>query len=103
MTAYNNSEDEQLKAFLHFVCKNEADDDFTRTLESRIRTIINSEKFRTEYLAVNLHDRDLIKEGAHDKAVETARNMLAIKKLTVSEIAQCTGLTEEEVSELKQN
>ena len=88
------------------VCKNEADDDFTRTLESRIRNIINSEKFRTEYLAVNLHDRDLIKEGreegAHDKAVETARNMLAIKKLTVSEIAQCTGLTEKEVSELKQ-
>lgn len=105
VTAYNNSEDEQLKAFLHFVCKNEADDDFTRTLESRIRTIIDSEKFRTEYLAVNLHDRDLIKEGreegAHDKAVETARNMLAIKKLTVSEIAQCTGLTEKEVSELK--
>ena len=102
VTAYNNSEDEQLKAFLHFVCKNEADDNFTRILESRIRNIINSEKFRTEYLAVNLHDRDLIKQGAHDKAVETARNMLAIKKLTVSEIAQCTGLTEKEVSELKQ-
>ena len=83
------------------VCKNEADDDFTRTLESRIRTIIDSEKFCTEYLAVNLHDRDLIKEGAHDKAVETARNLLA-EGIAVATIIKCTGLTEKEVSELKQ-
>ena len=87
------------------VCKNEADDDFTRTLESRIRNIINSEKFRTEYLAVNLHDRDLIKEGreegAHDKAVETARNMLA-EGIAVATIIKCTGLSEKEVSELMQ-
>ena len=84
------------------VCKNEADDDFTRTLESRIRNIINSEKFRTEYLAVNLHDRDLIKEGAHDKAVETARKLLA-KSIPLETVIECTGLSEEEVSELMQD
>ena len=87
------------------VCKNEADDDFTRTLESRIQTIINSEKFRTEYLAVNLHDRDLIKEGreegAHDKAVETARQAFRMN-LSIEQIVQLTGLSEKEVSELKQ-
>ena len=83
------------------VCKNEADDDFTRTLESRIRTIIDSEKFRTEYLAVNLHDRDLIKEGAHDKAIETARQAFKMN-LSIEQIVQLTGLSEKEVSELKQ-
>ena len=56
------------------------------------------------YLRQRTYDMDKGREeGAQDKAVETARNMLSIKKLTVSEIAQCTGLTEEEVSELKLN
>ena len=84
------------------VCKNEADDNFTRILESRIRNIINSEKFRTEYLAVNLHDRDLIKEGAHDKAVETARQAFRMN-LSIEQIVQLTGLSEKEVSELMQD
>ena len=41
-------------------------------------------------------------EGAHDKAVETARNMLA-EGISVATVIKCTGLTEKEVSELKQN
>ena len=104
--AYENSKDDELKAFLHFVCKNEADDEFTRSLEERVRTIIDSEKFRTEYLAVNLHDRDLIKEGkregreegARDKALETARKLLA-EGISLATVLKCTGLTEEDLKE----
>ena len=40
------------------------------------------------------------KEGAHDAKIETARKMLALGKLTVLEITQCTGLTEEELKEI---
>ena len=116
--AYENSKDDELKAFLHFVCKNEAEDEFTRSLEERVRTIIDSEKFRTEYLAVNLHDRDLIKEGkregieigiaqgiskgARDKALETARTALGMN-LSLDQIKQLTGLTEEEIRNLSKN
>ena len=41
-------------------------------------------------------------EGAHDKAVETARNMLA-EGISVATVIKCTDLAEEEVSELKRD
>ena len=41
-------------------------------------------------------------EGAHDARLETARKMLA-EGIAVATIIKCTGLTEKEVSELKQN
>ena len=41
-------------------------------------------------------------QGAHDKAVETARNAFKMN-LSIEQVVQLTGLTEEEVSELKQN
>ena len=39
-------------------------------------------------------------EGAHDKAVETARKMLE-DNVPLATVIKYTGLTEEEVSELK--
>jgi predicted transposase YdaD len=53
---------------------------------------------------MNLHDRDIQraakKEGAQEKAVETARNLLKMKLLTTTQIAQATSLTLEEVQKL---
>ena len=40
-------------------------------------------------------------QGAHDKAIETARNFLAMN-LSVEQVAQGTGLSVEEVSQLVQ-
>ena len=64
-------------------------------------------------MAVNLHERDIrveaerngivkgIAQGAHDKAVESARNLLAMNILTPEQIAQATGLPLEEVLALQ--
>ncbi len=41
-------------------------------------------------------------EGAHDKSVEIAKMLISMKKNTVQEIAQATGLTVEEVEALAQ-
>ncbi len=53
---------------------------------------------------MNLHDRDIQraakKEGAQEKAVETARNLLKMKLLTTTQIAQATSLTLEEIDKL---
>ena len=55
------------------------------------------------YLRQRTYDMDKGREeGAHDKAVETARKLLA-KSIPLETVIECTGLTEEEVSELKQN
>ena len=57
-------------------------------------------------MAVNLHERDIRleakKEGAHDKAIESARNLLAMNILTPEQISQATGLSLEEVLSLKE-
>ena len=55
------------------------------------------------YLRQRTYDMDKGREeGAHDKAVETARKLLA-KSIPLETVIECTGLTEEEVSELKLN
>lgn len=112
-SAYDESDDEQLKAFLHFVCNNEADDDFTRSLAESIRATIKDEVFRKEYMSVNLHDYDImqlgkregreegLEQGYREKALETARRMLKREKYTVEEISEITNLTLEEVLALK--
>ena len=63
----------------------------------------DNQKLRSEYLAMNLHDRDIkkqaYKEGALQTKLETARNMLC-KKIDFDIICECTGLTLEKVEQL---
>lgn len=42
----------------------------------------------------------LVQEAAHECRVETAQRILARGKLTIEEIAECTGLSVEEVRRL---
>ena len=69
-----------------------------------VEKIKDNDKFRREYAAMNLHDRDIQraakKEGAQEKAVENAINFLRMKIGTVEQIAQGTGLPVEEVEKL---
>ena len=108
-SAYEQEKDEKIRNFLHFICTNEpGDDDFSNRLSILVEKTKENERFRREYAAMNLHDRDLIRntrrealaEGAHDKAVEAATNLLKMKLGTVEQIAQAQGLSVEEVETL---
>ena len=107
--AYEKTDDEELKAFLRFVCNNTSGDGFTDKLKSITERIKQNELLKTEYLAVNLHDFDIrreakkegLEEGARENALQNARNFLAMNILTPEQIAQGTGLTVEEVLSLK--
>ena len=60
---------------------------------------------------MNLHDYDIttmakevgIEEGARNKAIEAAENLLKLNKLSEEEIAQTIGLPIEQVLKLKKN
>ncbi len=77
-----------------------------------VEKIKDNDKFRRDYAAMNLHDRDIqraakkegiavgFEQGTRQKAVETARNLLKMKLLTTTQIAQATSLTLEEVQKL---
>ncbi len=64
-----------------------------------------NEKFRREYAAMNLHDRDLIraakKEAIEQKAIEDALNLLK-ENVPAETIAKCVNLPLEEVLKLKE-
>ena len=62
-----------------------------------------NEKFRSDYLAVNIRETDIYEEGrtkgAEQKAIETARNFLN-EGLSIEQVARCTGLSLETVEQL---
>ena len=83
-------------------------------------------KFRTEYLSMNLHDRDItrkafaegeasgiekgisqgisqgIAQGAEQAKIETAKTFLKLG-LPIEKVAQGTGLSLEQIQELKES
>jgi len=62
-----------------------------------------NEKFRGDYLAMNIRETDIYEEGiaqgAEQKAIETARNFLN-EGLFSEQVARCTGLSLETVEKL---
>ena len=79
-------------------------DDFSNRLSAIVDKLKENEKFRSDYLAMNLHDRDITKrarqEGSTQKAVDAARNLLNMNLGTHEQIAQAVGLPLEKVKEL---
>ena len=62
-----------------------------------------NEKFRSDYLAVNIRETDIYEEGrtkgAEQKAIETARNFLN-EGLPIEQVARCTSLSMSTVEQL---
>ena len=104
-SAYKEVSDRKIRDFLQFVCTNEpGKDGFTTRLSSLVEELKENEKFRSDYAAMNLHDRDITRaakrEGAEQKAIEAAQNLLR-ENISPETIARCTGLPLEKVLELQ--
>ena len=109
-SAYKEEKDEKIRGFLKFICTNEPGKDiFTARLSSLVEELKENEKFRSDYTAMNLHDRDItraakqegIAEGAETAKIEAAVNLLEMNLGTPEQIAQAAGLPLEKVLELQ--
>ena len=103
-SAYEAEKDEKIKAFLHFISTNEpGKDDFTKRLSKLVEKIKDNENFRSDYAAMNLHDRDIrraaIKEGAQQKTIEAAIEFYE-NGVSVEIIAKSLKMTTERVLEI---
>ena len=110
-TAYNKEKNLEISAFLKYINTKIPTNDFTKKLNILVEESKINNKFRNDYLAMNLHDRDIrwialaegkqigLQEGAEQKAIETAKKLLQ-EGLTVEQIARCTDLPLEKVQEL---
>ena len=106
-SAYREEKDEEVRAFLKYVYTNDpGKNGFSSRLSAIVENIKLNDIFRSQYLAMNLHDRDLIrqakKEGASQKAIEAAENFLR-EGISIEIISRCTGLPLEKVRELAEN
>ena len=103
-SAYDKEDNPEIKDFLSFVRSNKADSDFTRRIANMVQAKKFEQTFFNEYMAWNLHDMDVkkqgIQQGIKQSALASARNALALG-LSSEQAAQISGLPLEEVLELQ--
>ena len=118
-TAYATEQDVEISAFLKYIDSKEATDDFTDKINHLVKKAKINEKFRSDYLAVNIRETDIyeegrtegialgiaqgisqgISQGAEQAKIETARNLLRMN-LSPEQVVQGTGLPLEIVEQL---
>ncbi|MCM1083097.1 MAG: Rpn family recombination-promoting nuclease/putative transposase [Clostridium sp.] len=87
----------EMKRLLDYIDGQEASDKFTRKLDKAVRAVRNNEKWRLDYMTLEMRYKEL-----YDEALEqTAIRMLKAGKLSVEEISLYSGLTVEQVLKLK--
>ena len=107
--------DPELKTLLEYMNGIKGESGFIGELESKIREVKENDERRREYMIMTAFEADArrvgiaqgfsrgeaqgFSAGSHQKALETAKNLLALK-LSIENIAKATGLTEEEVEKL---
>ena len=99
-------EDIEARTFFEFLLSNTSGNTFTSNLKNYVDDAKHNMQWRHQYMTYlrqRTYDMDKGREeGAHDARLETARNMLA-EGISVATVIKCTGLAEEEVSELKRD
>jgi len=105
--AFNTTDNKDLQGFLQYAKTGKITTDYTGRIEQMIQTIKRNEQLRQEYHILPAALMDAMDEGlergkslgSRQKALETAKNLLHFG-LSVENIAQATGLTQEEVEAL---
>ncbi len=109
--AYQQENDIAIKSFLKYIISRETSDDFTHKIEAFIKDIKSKEANKKEYSSVNIHDQDIyfkaknegiaqgFQQGAYEKAIETAKNMLK-NNISLEIIVECTGLSVQTIKNL---
>jgi len=97
--------DEETRNFFEFLISNTAKSHFTSELKNYVADAKHNMQWRSQYMtwardSIRIK-KEGIAEGAHDKAIESARNLLALNVITPEQIAQANGLPLEEVLELR--
>jgi len=110
---YEKVENPTLRSFLQYVHNKKIENEFTSKIDKATEFAKHNARWRVEYMFFHdildeekdiAHSEGIVQgreEGAHDKAIESARNLLALKVITPEQIARANGLPLEEVLELR--
>ena len=114
MTLDGTAEDisKEMKDFMAYMTDKKTDSDFARRLDDAVKAIKSGEGWRIEYMQLkekmdeNFKAGEIVgekrgeKRGEKKKAINTAVSLLSLGKITKEEIADCTGLSVQEINEL---
>ena len=119
-SAAEKERDKDLRAFLKYMNGDKPDSPFVRTIDEAVKRIKADEQHRREYMMLRSFEMDARRagfqqgmtqgvaqgmrqgeaRGSHQKALETAKNLLQFG-LSIENIVKVTGLTAAEVTALK--
>ena len=91
----------ELKKLLDFIDGKQPEDEFTRLLSEEIATIRKSEKWRLEYMKLELEYAEKYQQGMQQEAVNVVGRMIDAGKLSEEEIAMYLDLPIEKIREMK--
>ena len=117
-TAYDKEKNVDIRKFLKYIRTKVPTSNLTDKINNMVEEQKENDKFRTEYLSMNLHDRDItrkafaegealgiekgISQGAEQKAIETAKKMILQSVGTLEQISSVTGLSVKDINKLKE-
>lgn len=115
-SAFTNEKNVEKKSILEYIIDKKSTSDFTEQLDDLVELTKINELFRSDYMAWGLAEFDAeqrgkkagyceglsdgISQGEHQKAIETAKNLLA-EKIPLEIILRTTGLSIDTIDKLK--
>ena len=91
----------EMKKLLDFIDGKEPEDDFTRELEEAVQSVRKNEKWRLDYMTLQMNYQEKYEQGVEQEKRQSALRMIEAGKLSSEEIALYSGLTIEQVFELE--
>ena len=92
---------QEMKRLLDFIDGKEPEDDFTRELDEAVQSVRKNEKWRLDYMTLQMNYQEKYEQGIEQGNKQSALRMIEAGKLSPEEIALYSNLTLEQVLELE--
>ena len=93
---------QEMKELLDFIDGKGAGTGFTRELEEAVQSARGNEKWRIDYMTLQMSYQEKFEEGLEQGRIESALRMVEEGELPTEKIAMYTGLSLKQVRELKE-
>ena len=91
----------EMKKLLDFIDGKEPEDDFTRELDEAVQSVRKNEKWRLDYMTLQMNYQEKYEQGVEQEKIDSAMRMLEDGDLPLEKVAMYSGLTLEQVLELE--
>lgn len=91
----------EMKRLLDFIDGQKPEDDFTKELAEAVRSVRDNEKWRLDYMTLQMAYQEKFEEGMEQEKREAAMRMIQDGDLPIDKIALYSGLSMEQVLELE--